>query len=155
MDNKKMVWVALGLVVLAGLVWWLVSSNKSQDPTPVTNTDSTVNTPAPTPTPPPVATAPKSNNANYNADLIKYGTNRIQFQENCQSVPNNMVFKNGTAVMLDNRASIQHVVKIDSKSYTIGAYNYTTITLSNSKLPHTILVDCDKSQNVATILLEK
>lgn len=149
MDNKKTLWVVLGLVVLVALIWWAVSYNNSRNAGPVDNTGTT-----PTPTPTPSATTPSASNASYNAALLKYGPNRIQFKEDCQALPNKMVLKSGTTIMLDNRASVSHTVKVD-KSYSIPAFGFTTATLSGSVLPLTILVDCGASQNVATITVEK
>lgn len=152
MDNKKTLWVVLGLVVLVGVIWAIVMVSNSNQAQPVIDTNTTTKTRTTTPTP--AATVPSSSNLSYNAALLKYGTNRIQFQPDCQAVPDNMVFKNGVTIMLDNRAAVSRVVKLD-KSYTLGAYSFTTATLSSSQLPHKILVDCGKSQNVATITVEK
>ncbi|MEJ0021603.1 MAG: hypothetical protein WDN47_03390 [Candidatus Doudnabacteria bacterium] len=151
MDNKKTLWVVLGIIVVVGIIWAVVSYNNSQNAALVGNTTTT-----PTPAPTPVATTPSANgNPAYDAALLKYGKNRIQFQENCQALPVAGVFKNGTTIMLDNRASVSHAIKFDSKTYTLGAYDFTTVTLSSSVLPHKIAVDCDKSQNVTTITIEK
>jgi hypothetical protein len=147
--NNKNLWIVLGLVALVIIIWAVVMSSNSYNQ-PSSNT--TYNMPAPAPSP--VATAPSSSSAAYTAALLKYGTNRIQFQQACQTVPNAMVVKSGTTIMLDNRASITHTVKLD-RTYVIRADGFTTTTLSGGTLPRKILVDCDKSQNVATITVEK
>ena len=152
-DNNRYVWWVVGIIVIVLVIWGvfkLAGGNKTNQSTNNTN-QQTANNPPPPPPPPAVI----SNNPSYNKAVVQYADKRIQFQQSCQTVPNNVVYKNGVTLMLDNRASITHTIKIDSKTYVIGAYDYTIVTLSNTKLPHTILVDCDKSQNVATIMLEK
>jgi hypothetical protein len=149
MKNKRL-WVLLGVVVVVLMVFWIIQSrHHNSTSSQNTSANSQTNTPTPQPTPPP------SNNAAYNQALVTYTSRRIQFQQSCQAVPNVVVYKTGTTIMLDNRASISHTIKMDGVSYLIGAYNFRLVTLSNSKLPHMTLIDCDKSQNVATITIEK
>ncbi len=103
------------------------------------------------------ATKPVANNAvamTYQQALTKYKDTRIQFDATCQATPNNMTFKNGTAIMLDNRASVARNININGP-VSIKAYGFKIVTLSSSTLPKTILVDCGTGQNVATILLQK
>ncbi|MFA7285761.1 MAG: hypothetical protein WC011_02860 [Candidatus Paceibacterota bacterium] len=99
-----------------------------------------------------VATSPAVS-LSYEQALIKYKDARLQLDKTCQASPDKMTFKNGTSIMLDNRAPVSRTVKVGS-TYTIKAYGFKIIKLSASKLPVTYLVDCDKSQNVSTILLQ-
>ncbi len=159
--KNKYVWLGIGAVVLV-LAIWLITKNRNkeveQNNSATNSQDSSQNS---TQNDTNTSTAGenkipvKTNSPSYATALTKYGTNRIQIQQNCQAVPNNVTYKNGTTVMLDNRASIAHTLKIDSKVITIPAYDFTTFTFSYTNLPHTILMDCDKSQNVATILIQK
>ena len=158
--KNKYLWIVGVLVILLAVVVFMVMKNQSAKTNSTAYNTETTTSQTPTEDSAmtkdtPVTPAAKSNNISYNDALKKYGTNRIQIQQSCQAVPNNVVYKNGTTIMLDNRASITHVIKIDSKTYTIKAYDYTTVKLSSSTLPHTVLMDCDKSQNVATILIQK
>lgn len=99
-----------------------------------------------------VATSPAVS-LSYEQALIKYKDARLQLDKTCQASPDKMTFKNGTSIMIDNRAPVSRTVKVGS-TYTIKAYGFKIIKLSASKLPVTYLVDCDKSQNVSTILLQ-
>lgn len=103
------------------------------------------------------ATKPVANNAvamTYQQALTKYKDTRIQFDGTCQATPNNMTFKNGTTVMLDNRANVARNINIDGP-VSIKAYGFKIVKLSSNTLPKKILVDCGTGQNVATILLQK
>ena len=90
----------------------------------------------------------------YAEALTKYKDRRIQFDQACQATPNSMTFKNGTTIMLDNRASVARNININGP-VSIKAYGFKIITLSSNTLPKTILVDCGTGQNVATILIQK
>ena len=92
--------------------------------------------------------------SSYGQALLKYGSTRIQFNTTCQATPNNVTYKNSTNIMIDNRSAVAHTVKVNSV-YTIPAYGFKIIKLSSAILPVQFLVDCDNSQNVATILLQK
>lgn len=90
----------------------------------------------------------------YAQALEKYKDARIQLDQNCQATPNIMTFKNNTNIMIDNRASIARTVKVGS-TFSIKGYGFKIVKLSSTTLPATWYVDCDKSQNVATILIQK
>lgn len=99
-----------------------------------------------------VATSPAAS-LSYEQALIKYKDARLQLDKTCQASPDRMTFKNGTSIMLDNRAPVSRTVKVGS-TYTIKAYGFKIIKLSASTFPTNLLVDCDKSQNVATIIVQ-
>ena len=90
----------------------------------------------------------------YENALRIYRNARIQLDGNCQAKPNKVTYKNGSKFMIDNRAGVARIVKIGSV-FVIPAHGFKIITLSNSILPQTYFIDCDQSQNVATILLQK
>ena len=90
----------------------------------------------------------------YADALVKYKDARIQIDALCQAFPNNVTYKNGTSIMIDNRSAINHTLKIGS-TYTVDAYKFKIIKLTSNNLPETLLVDCDQYQNVATILVQK
>ena len=90
----------------------------------------------------------------YQNALAKYKDVRIQLNANCQADPTQMTFKNGTEIMMDNRSPKDRTVKVGS-IYNIKAWGFKIVKLSSATLPATWLVDCDKSQNVATILIQK
>lgn len=90
----------------------------------------------------------------YADALIKYKEARIQIDEDCQAFPNNVTYKNGTSIMIDNRAGVARKVKVGGV-YDIKAYSFKIIKLESKTLPETLLVDCDTFQNVATILVQE
>jgi hypothetical protein len=55
--------------------------------------------------------------------------------------------------MIDNRSEVARTVKVGS-SFGIKAWGFEIVKLSSATLPATWYVDCDKSQNVATILIQ-
>lgn len=156
-SKKSMIWVLVLIVVIIVALSFIAQSNKktgddvnnygelskvdvegTEDTTPVTT---------------PVAVSTTAS-LTYQQALAKYKTNRIQFDPTCQAIPNNMTFKNGTTVMLDNRSAVARTININGP-VALKAYGFRIVTLSSTTLPKTILVDCGTGQNVATILLQK
>lgn len=91
----------------------------------------------------------------YANALIKYKDARIQIGDQCTvSKLSNLTFKNNTDVMIDNRSSVAHTLKIGS-TFSVKGYGFKIINLTTAKVPGTLLVDCDSSQNVTTILIQK
>ncbi len=87
--------------------------------------------------------------------LAKYANKRIQLDKNCQAFPNTVTYKDNTGIMIDNRSPEVRTIKIGT-SFTIKAWGFKIITLPNVVLQSkTIFVDCDKSLNVATILVQE
>ncbi len=97
----------------------------------------------------------KAKPMSYADALIKYADKRIQLDKDCQAFPNNVTYKDNTGIMIDNRAPVARTVKIGTE-YSVKAYGFKIIVLPDTYLKSkTILVDCDKSQNVATILVQE
>src|SRR5258708_267492 len=154
-NNNKNLWASVIIVVVlvAGIAYWAMNRNSTseQSPlaaqTPVTSTEDTtagsVNSSAS-----PLATL------SYQQALLKYKDARIQLDKTCQATPNNVTYKNGTNIMIDNRAPVARTVKVGS-TISIKGWGFKIVKLSSSTLPATWLVDCDTSQNVATILIQK
>jgi len=90
----------------------------------------------------------------YAQALVKYKNARLQLNNICQASPDKMTFKNNTNIMIDNRASLARIVKLGSV-FSIKAYGFKIVNISSLALPATWYVDCDKSKNVATILIQK
>lgn len=163
MKNKNTtLWVILGSIVVLLIVW--LGYKKMQTATPIAD-DSGMTAPAGTgedasedTTDGSINTAPGSTatTISYANALLKYKNSRIQLGtgQQCTATPNNMTFKNGTTIMIDNRASVARTVKIGAQ-YTVKGYSFKLIKLSSSTLPMKYLVDCGSQQNVATILLQK
>ncbi len=164
MDNNKNknLWIGLGvvaIVIIAILAW---SFNKHDDATEGDNGNTPVVTDTNTPEVTPAEdTSAGSVNAgsgaatlSYANALIKYKNARLQIDPVCQASPDKMTFKNGASLMVDNRSSKDRVVKVGSV-YNIKAWGFKIVKLSSSTLPTTWLVDCDSSQNVATVTIQK
>lgn len=91
----------------------------------------------------------------YANALVKYADRRIQLDKMCQAIPNVVTYKDNTGIMIDNRSAETRTVKID-QTYTIKPYGFRIVVLPDIYLKSkTILVDCDGSQNVATILIQE
>lgn len=153
MENKKNTNLLIGVgvvLIIVAVVWSMRSSTKS--PADQANDVEIVI--------PTEDLTEGSVNANpvapltYAQALAKYKDARIQLGENCQASPNNVTYKNNTSIMIDNRAPVSRTVKVGS-AYNVKAWGFKIIKLSSATLPATWYVDCDKSQNVATILIQK
>lgn len=89
-------------------------------------------------------------------DLVaQYEGRRIQFDINCQAVPGQLTFKNGTKIMIDNRSGDPRSVKIGNQQYNLKGYGYQIITLSSSSLPSTLMINCGAAVNSGQILLQR
>lgn len=161
-QNKNLwIWVVVVLVIIVAF-WFMIQSSTT------VVTDNTVNNPA-------VNTEDTALEANigmedisagsvnagatavsisYANALIKYKDTRLQLDKTCQASPNNVTYKNGTNIMIDNRAPVARTVKVGS-TFSIKAWGFKIVKISSPTLPATWLVDCGTSQNVATILIQK
>ncbi len=91
----------------------------------------------------------------YNDALIKYVDRRIQLDKDCHAYPGNATYKDNTGIMIDNRSPKTRTVKVGT-IFTIKPWGFKIVVLPNIYLAtKTILVDCDNSQNVATILVQE
>ncbi len=90
----------------------------------------------------------------YTEAVALYRDRRIQLDVNCQAILNNLTFKNHTKIMIDNRSPFTRTVKI-GKTMTINPWDFKIVKLSSINLPFTYFVDCDGSENVATLLIQK
>ena len=90
----------------------------------------------------------------YNELVKEYEGRRIQFDINCQAVPNSVTYKNGTTIMLDNRSGDSRVVTLDGTRYQLAGYGYATVTLSGQSLPKEMSLSCGAAINVGKILLQ-
>ena len=153
MQNKNIwVWIVVILVVVIGLIWW---AKKAPVPTPTENTPVTLESTEDTSLGS-VNAGTGAATISYANALVKYKNARLQLDANCQANPESqhMTFKNSAYMMVDNRAPTTRTVRIGSV-FPIKAYGFKIVQLSSDKLPVTWLVDCDKSQNVATITIQK
>ena len=158
MGNNKNLWigVVVVLVIALGLILW--SMNKSSDPLAGENGENVAQEQSPEPVEDTsegsVNVGVSASSISYANALLKYKDARIQLDKICQATPNNVTFKNNTSIMIDNRAPVARTVKVGS-TFSIKAWGFKIVKLQSATLPVTWLMDCDKSQNVATILIQK
>ena len=144
------IWILIAVAVVASII--IFSPKDEVAPVDqMTTTDQTLDTPVATTTT--VKTAPVTT-LSYEHALTQYIDKRIQFDSRCQATPSQVTYKNGTSIMLDNRASVARTIKIGSL-VSIPAYGFKIIQISSDTLPATWLVDCGTSQNVATVIVQK
>ena len=161
MTNKK---TLIGIVLIVVIGWFIVSSFNTPNGTGTVSETATTTSEATTENgatttvkrpAAPIVGQPVS--LSYQKALELYKDNkRIQISgaDFCQVSPNNVVYKNGTSIMIDNRSSKTRTIKIGT-TYTIPGYGFRIVKLSSGTLPATILMDCDQQQNVAKILLQR
>ncbi len=88
-------------------------------------------------------------------DLIKtYANTRIQFDINCQAIPGNVTYKNGTTIMLDNRSGDARTITLAGTKIQLAGYGYAIATLRSTVLPKEMLLSCGSAINVGRILLQ-
>ncbi len=159
-QTQNWIWAVI-IIVVIGIVIFFAFGNKTK------LVDDTV-TPIPTVVVPgtPTTTEPESvqdidvatpgaATISYTNALVKYADRRIQLDKACQAYPNTVSYKDNTGVMIDNRSSQTRTIKIGT-TFTIKPWGFKILVLPDVYLKNkTILVDCDKSQNVATILIQE
>jgi len=165
-NNNLWTWVIIILIIIVGsILWFLMKSNGSSYATnPNVPANTPVVAPATTPSAPPSAEdttvgsidAGTAVSLSYTDALVTYANARLQLDTNCQALasPAGLVFRNNSLLMVDNRAPVTRTIHLGSV-FTIKPYSFKIIKLYSAKLPATWLVDCDSSQNVATVLIEK
>jgi len=91
----------------------------------------------------------------YANALVKYADRRIQLDTVCQAHPNTVTYKDNTGIMIDNRSPQARTIKVGT-TFTIKPWGFKIVVLPDTYLASkTLLVDCDGSQNVATILVQE
>jgi hypothetical protein len=159
MENKKTIWIVIGVIVIVAialLIWKTKTSTTMTDQTPMTeeNVEGTQDIDSGTaPTTAGATVAPIS--ISYQNALKQYATRRIQLDSKCQAVPNAVTYKDNTGIMIDNRSAQTRTVKVGT-TFTIKPYGFKIVVLPDIYLKsQKVLVDCDKMQNVATVLVQE
>ena len=151
MNNKTLLGIVIAAVIVIVIVVVATRSSTTPGTTLTPTVSATVSTsvlvsPAPTTI---------SKTLTYADALAKYDSTRFQFNASCQASPAQRVIKKGTAVMLDNRANVARTVTIGTTKYTLAKYGFRIVTPTSAKYPVTFIIDCDKQQNVATLLIQQ
>ena len=161
-NNSKMwMWIAVVIVVILAIVFFVSKNNQRVAVAPVV-TDTATSTTTATSTEPEsiqdttgIKTGAGSVSISYANALVKYADRRIQLDLICQAHPNVVTYKDNTGIMIDNRSPQTRTVKVGT-TFTIKPWGFKIVTLPDVYLKSkTLLVDCDKSQNVATILVQE
>lgn len=160
-ENSNMwVWALILVLIVAGVLFMVFNKkddmNAVEEDTTAINDDTTADEPKESVQDTTGATTgvPAASISYANA-LIKYADRRIQLDKVCQAHPNTVTYKDNTGIMIDNRSAETRTVKVD-QVYTIKPYGFRIVVLPDTYLKSkTVLVDCDKSQNVATILVQE
>ena len=144
-------WLGLVIIVILGLV--IININKDKAEVMVVPAgDTSADVIDVTDIEAPTTTGTGAASISYQNALVKYKDARIQLNDQCQATPRTSGYKVGASVMIDNRADVSRSVLFNGTRYTIGALSFKIVKLNAAK---TFLVDCDKSQNVATITVQK
>ena len=91
----------------------------------------------------------------YQKIVEQYGDRRIQFDNACQAFPARLGFKNGTAIMLDNRTEKTKTIKLSGRAFILKPLGYITMKVTSKILPSTVFIDCDSHYNVGQIFLQE
>ncbi len=118
------------------------------------NTQTAKNSDQQTSTTTPKKTAPAPSSS-YTQALKTYGTNRIQYDQDCVAIPSQVAFKGGTKVMLDNRDDVAKKVTIGTTTYSLAAWGYKIATIPTYSAQKTIMGNCGAKVNVITIIVNK
>ena len=162
-NNSKMwMWVGVVIVVVAIILFFVVKNKKGDDTlsqemanTVATSTTATSTQQESTQDKTGVTSGAGSVSISYADALVKYSDRRIQLDLVCQAHPNVVTYKDNTGIMIDNRSPFSRAVKVGT-TFTIKPYGFKIVTLPDVYLASkTLLVGCDKSQNVATILVQE
>ncbi len=150
----KWIWIIIIIAAVFGVLFGI--SGVSEKPFQLW--ERATPTPSPTPAPGSKTSPPSSGTATqtqaYSSVVAQYFDRRIQFDENCSATPSSVTYKNGTKIMLDNRSAMPLTVKIGQSTFDFPAYGYKIITLSSSKPPVTLNMNCDGRVNIGQILIQ-
>lgn len=91
----------------------------------------------------------------YSEVVQQYVGRHIQFDANCQAIPTQTTFKNGTVVLFDNRSGDARTIKIGDTVYSFPGYGFKILTLSSYSLPKTLILNCGSAVNVGSVLIQK
>ncbi len=91
-------------------------------------------------------------NLSYKDAMAKYGSQRIVLDQSCVANPKKISVEAGGRIMVDNRAPMDRVIKLDSLM-NIKSYGFKLINIP-STAGATLSLDCDESVGVATVSVQ-
>jgi hypothetical protein len=141
-NRRIILWGAAVLVILASAGGWYYSylhgrteQEETRESIPVTNDVAASSLP-------------------YAQAVVIYAKERIQFNENCDIIPNPIHIKSGATMMFDNRSRDAMVFKLDGTGYAIPGYGFKLLQLKSTKLPHVVKVECGDNRNTGEIFMQ-
>ena len=143
-NDKKFLYVVVGLVVLAGVLWLVSNWMGPKGGSPSSNGATSGYGAKPG----------QAMSQSYLDALATYQGKRIQFDQYCQAIPTSLVYKNGVTLMLDNRSGDARTIKIGATAYALPGYGWRLVTLSSATLPATLSINCGSAVNVSKVVLE-
>jgi hypothetical protein len=88
----------------------------------------------------------------YTELILAYQGKTLQFGSMCQVRTHDQAYKLGSEILLDNRNVSPVSIKIGQDVYGLDSYGHKVISLNTSGV---FMVDCNDSQNVATLSVQK
>lgn len=155
MNQRTWIFLAVFLVIA---IFGLFFINQSQEMSEEDIAKSLSNQPSSSVTPTPTKksiSGTATSTQTYTKLVKEYEGKRIQFDINCQAIPSNVTYKNGTKVMFDNRSGDARTITVGGTAYYFAGYGYKILTLSSSILPKNLLLSCGSAVNVGQILLQQ
>lgn len=141
MSKQKIVLIVIGVIVVAGLIWFALT-RKPAPATPISSQTptSTQTTSKPAATSTPATTKPKTTTTSgnkavtsaYSLALATYTANgrRIQLYQ-CHGTPGQLLVKKGYTYMIDNRDNTSHTIRIGTlQTVNVTGYGYLILTAS-------------------------
>lgn len=166
MNNNKSsntVWGVIIAIIVIGLIIFFVARSKNQTAVAPADqsqaTDSSAldaSTTASEDTSAGSVHASTAATISYNDALALYQGKRVQFNTMCQADPSTATFTNDTTLMLDNRSATTANLHLGFMgNVSIKPWGFKIVQFSSATLPRAIVIDCNQSQNVASISLQK
>src|SRR3989344_1388777 len=163
--TKQQIRIVIGSIVIIAIATLVIYVNMNQGRPKknyqITNSASGASAQTPKASPVKVPTAnktaapkPTQQALTYEAAVNQYENRLMQFNQSCGASPSYMMFKNNSALMIDNRSSVKRTIAIGEKSYALNPYGFLIVTLTSKTLPGSLGVNCDKQYNVAKISLQ-
>jgi len=155
MEKKNNVWIWIVVVVLVAVILFFVFYKNEVVIIPTEDTQTTETTNIESKQDLTETTGVGAVSISYADALLKYEDRRIQLDELCQAHPNTVTYKDNTGIMIDNRSPLSMNIKVGT-NYNIKPWGFKIVVLPDIYLTSkTLLVDCNESQNVATILVQE
>ncbi len=141
MGKKIVIWLVIIILIVLGV--WIFSKKGSNLGLKSEASPSPAQSASPKPfRASPKATAP-ANTITYGQALAQYADRKVQFNDQCQGTPGQIVVKKGQKVLLDNRSKYNQTLSFAGQTLALPAYNWTIITASTDKsLPYGLGIDC-------------